>query len=149
MPPLNADQRVHAHIQEWAERTGHGAATMLSKAVSGKYGEDMSVQWASGIINGNPLRLKYLDAVAELLGVPPGDLVRRHEDHYLEVTYSEMRFLKHLRTLPDTVRQHLLQVYEYIFGFQERLLKEQKAIVDGRTKAARLERQRQRRLAGE
>lgn len=143
MPQKNAQERVHSRIKEWADGIGHGAGKVLAEAVSGKYGEPMSEQWASGVIHGNPLRLQYLDAVAELLGVPPGDLVRRNDDHYLEVIPSEMLFLKYIRSLPDTVRHNLLHVCEYIFGFQERLLREQKSTVDKRTKAARLERANQ------
>lgn len=148
MPNRNAEERVHARIKEWAERTGHGAGRMLAAAVNGRYGEKMSEQWASGIIKGNPLRLKYLDAIAELLGVPPGDLVRRYNDHYLEVIPSEMRFLKHIRSLPDTVRQHWLAFLDYVFGFQDTLLTERKSTIDKRTKLARLERARQRQRPG-
>lgn len=147
MSQSDAAARVRRRLNEWADRVGrHGATTALAKAVPGKYGKPMSVTWASGIITGKQdLRLADLDAVAELLGVPPGDLVRRNHDHYLEVIPSEMRFLQHIRRLPDTIRQHWLAYLDYVFGFQDALLTEHKTTIDKRTKLARLARERQRR----
>lgn len=149
MPQLQgAAERVRMRLNEWAVKEGHGARTKLAHAVTGKYGKPMGLSWASGILKGkSAVQLDQLDQVAELLNVPPGDLVRRNKDHYLEVLPSEMLFLAHIRSLPDTVRHNLLHVWDYLFGFQERLLKEQKATVDKRTKAARLERERQRHQA--
>jgi len=138
MADQNAEERVSLRIKQWAKQYGHGAGKALARAVSGRFGEEMSEQWASGIIAGAPLRLKHLDAVAELLGVPPGDLIRRNGDHYLEVIPSEMAFLAHLRTLPNAVRQHLSIALDYIFAFQSQALEAQKTTVDRRTKGARL-----------
>lgn len=143
MPSVDAAERVRRRLNEWRVRTGHGAGTQLAHAVHGKYGARLSNQWASGIFGGRQdLRLKDLDAVAELLGVPPGDLVRRDDDHYLEVIPSEMLLLRHIRSLPDTVRHHLLKLWDYTFSFQAQVLKDQKVKVDQRTKAARLLRHR-------
>lgn len=138
MPQVDAAARVRKRLVEWKASYGHGAGTELAKAVPGEYGESLSPQWASGIFKGkSKLRLEDLDYVADLLGIPPGDLVRRDGDHYLEVIPSEIRFLQHLRALPDTVRHHWLTFLDYVFGFQEQLLAEHKATVDRRTKAAR------------
>lgn len=149
MPQPNAAERVRNRLNEWAKAQGWGARKKLAEGVVGKYGKPMSIQWASGVLKGHQqVGLDQLDDVAALLGVPPGDLVRRDKDHYMELIGSEMRFVSHLRAMPDTVRQHMLHVWEYFGGFQERLLKEQKATVDGRTKAARLERLNQKRASG-
>jgi hypothetical protein len=143
MAQQTASERVRQRLTEWAKTEGWGARKTLAEASPGKYGKPRTIQWASGVIKGRQkLRLDDLDVIAELLQVPPGDLVRRNHDHYLELIPSEMRFVMHLRSIPDTVRQHLMHVAEYFFGFQERLLKEQKATVDKRTKAARVERER-------
>lgn len=148
-PQQNAAERVRQRIQEWITQNGHGSQRKLARSIPGKYGEPRGDSWLSGVLKGRQeLALSDLDAVAEALNVPPGDLVRRDKDHYMELIPSEMRFVSHLRTLPDTVRQHLLHVWDYFGGFQERLLKEQKATVDGRTKAARLERAAQRASGG-
>ena len=137
----HAADRVRARTKEWVAVHGHGSQRKLALAVLGKYGEPRSDSWISDILNGRAdVSLRDLDALAEAMGIPPGDLVRRDDDHYLEVIPSEMRFLAHLRTLPDTVRQHLLGAWDYIFGFQDRLLKEQRATVDKRTKVARMHR---------
>lgn len=144
---LNAAERVRLRLNEWAIEVGHGAGKRLGEAVSGKFGEQMSPQWASGILSGkSDLRLKDLDAVAELLGVPPGDLVRRDGDHYLELIPTEMLFVRYLRGLPDTVRKHLLHVCDYFYAFQDGVLKAQRAQVDLRTKAARAQRKNERRM---
>lgn len=139
----NAAERVRTRLKEWVAAHGHGSQGRLARAVPGKFGEPKGDSWISGVLRGEQdVTLRDLDAIAEVLDVPPGDLVRRNHDHYLELIPSEMRFVMHLRSIPDTVRQHLLHVAEYFFGFQERLLKEQKATVDKRTKAARVERER-------
>lgn len=138
----NAAERVRARIKEWTDIHGHGSQRRLARAVPGKYGEPRSDQWLSDIINDRQdLALSDLDAVAEAMNLPPGDLVRRNHDHYMELIPSEMRFVMYLRTLPDTIRHNMLHVWEYFFAIQERLLKEQKNTVDKRTKAARLQRE--------
>lgn len=146
----NAAERVRARIKEWVEAQGHGSQRRLARAVPGKFGEPRSDQWLSDILNDRQdLALSDLDAVADAMGVPPGDLVRRNNDHYLELIPSEMRFVTLLRTLPDTIRHNLLAVWAYFDGFQTRLLKEQKATVDQRTKAARMERARWKAAVGQ
>lgn len=141
MPNQNAAERVRSRIREWNTANGRGSARRLAQSVPGKYGEPRGDSWISGVLRGEQdITLRDLDALAHVLGVPPGDLVRRNGDHYLEVIPSEMRFLFFLRALPDTVRQHLMRVCEYLLGFQEQLLKEQKDTVDQRTKLARLHR---------
>lgn len=145
MPSMNAAERVRQRLNEWAKTRGHGAVTALGKAVTGKYGKPMTPQWASGVLSGkSELRLEDLDAVANLLGVLPGDLVRRDGDHYLEVIPSEMQILKHVRALPDTIRQHWLMYLNYVFGFRDELVKERQGQIDKRTKAARLQQQHER-----
>lgn len=134
----NAADRVRMRIKEWVKASGRGSQRRLAHRVPGEFGETRTDQWISDIINQRQkLSLSDLDAVAEAMGIPPGDLVRRNGDHYMELIPSEMRFVMHLRTLPDTVRHNLLHFWDYIFGFQDRLLREQKATVDKRTKAAR------------
>lgn len=144
VPQLDAAERVRRRLQEWAKTRGRGAGKELAAAVPGKFGQPMTEQWASGILNGrNDLRLADLDSIAELLHVPPGDLVRRDGDHYVEVIPSEMRFLKYVRSVPDTVRHHWLMCLDYLFAFQEQVMNENRATIDKRTKAARLQRERE------
>lgn len=139
----DAAARVRRRLNEWKKAHGRGATKALGGAVLGKFGEPMSAQWASGILKGkSELRLADLDSVAELLGVPPGDLVRRNGDHYMELIPSEMKFVGYLRQLPDTVRRHLMSAWDYFFRAQSELLSLQKDTVDRRTKAARAERDR-------
>lgn len=142
--PQNASERVLARLAEWAEQEGRGSRKKLAEAVTGKYGEPMTIQWASGLINGHQkVSLDQLDAIAALLGVPPGDLVKREGDYYIEVVPHEMRFVSHLRSLPDSIRRHLMHAWDYFVDTQQRLLVQQKDQVDGRTKAARLQRQKE------
>jgi transcriptional regulator with XRE-family HTH domain len=139
----NASDRVLARLSTWAEHEGRGSRKKLAEAVTGKYGEPMTIQWASGVINGHQkVSLDQLDAIAALLGVPPGDLVKRDEDHYMEVLPHEMRFVGHLRSMPDAIRRHLMYVWDYFLETQDRILVQQKDQVDRRTKAARLQRDR-------
>lgn len=142
MPNYNAAERVRQRIQEWTTREGHGSKKMLAAAVMSKYGDTKSLSWVTDLlrISGkkkSDLRLRDLDDVAEALGIPPGDLVRRPNDHYLEVTPTEMRLLHHFRSLPDAIRQHMIASMDYLFGFHERSLREQAAERDRRTQLAK------------
>jgi len=135
---LTAAERVRAKLNLWANAQGHGARRTLAAAVSGKYGEPMSIQWASGVLSGHQdLRLDQLDAVAALLNVAPGDLVARAGDHYLEVLPSERKFVEHLRSMPDIIRRHLLATWDYFLEAHVELLTVRKDQVDGRTKLAK------------
>jgi hypothetical protein len=144
MPQHHAAERVRRRIREWIEAEGHGSRTSLAKAVPAKFGEPKSTSWVTDLLRRSgkkqsDLRLRDLDAVAAAMGVPPGDLVRRDQDLYLEVTPSEIRLLRYFRALPDVIRGHLLTYCDYIFGFHERALSEQAAERDRRTNLAKAE----------
>lgn len=143
-PQRHAAERVRLRIREWLEKTGHGSRTQMAEAVFGKFGAQRSRSWVSDIQKGldgggADLRLRDLDAIADLLNVPPGELVRRPADHYVEVTPTELRVLRYFRTMPDVIRGHFLAYVDYIFSFQERALAEQAAERETKTAAARTE----------
>lgn len=139
MAPPNAAERVRRRIAEWTKRQGHGSKKTLAHAVKAKFGTKKSASWATGLTkpDGSDLRLRDLDDVAQLLDVPPGDLVRRDTDHYLEVTPSEMRLLRHFRMVPDVIRGHWMAYLDYIFGPHEQAFAEQATERDRRTAEAR------------
>jgi len=138
----NAAARVRRRIAEWAKSQGHGSRKRLADAVKGLYGKGRSSSWVTDLIDGpdgggQDLRLRDLDAVAETIGVPPGDLVRRDDNHYAEVTPSELRILRFHRSLPDTARHHFLSYFEYIYSLQQRILEAQAQERDERTAEAK------------
>ncbi len=115
MPVLDAAQRVRARIKEWVTKQGHGSKVALANAVNGMYGATRSSSWVTGVVNGSQdIRLADLDAIAECLGVPPGDLVRKTDRNYLELTMAETRVLMHFRMLPGKARDHWLGWLEFV-----------------------------------
>lgn len=134
----NAAQRVRRRISEWVKAEGHGSRKHIADTVRGMYGRPRSASWATDIVKGaQDLRLADLDAVAEAMGVPPGDLVRRDDNFYLEVTHTERRLINFYRALPDVARHHLLEYFNYIYGLQQKALEAQAAERDERTAAAK------------
>ena len=147
----NAAARVRRRIAEWIAAQGHGSRKRLADAVKGLYGHSRSPSWITDIIDGpdeggQDLRLKDLDAVADAMGVPPGDLVRRDDNLYLEITQNEIRILRFFRALPDVARHHMLGYFDYLYSTQQRLLETQAQERDQRTSEARRERARQDRV---
>ena len=123
----NAASRVRRRIFDWVTREGHGSRTVLANAVPGLYGEARSQSWVTDIIDGpdkggQDLRLRDLDAVADAMGVPPGELVRREDRLCIEVSVMEMRMIKFFRAMPEITRHHLIAYFEYIFGLQDKIL---------------------------
>lgn len=115
-----ANERVRLRIKEWKEAKGYGAQRELANAVPGKFGEARGDQWVSDIIHGRAdLRLKDLDLVADAIGVPPGELVRKNDRNYQELTMAEARLIQFYRSMPDTVRHGFLTWLEYFFRAQE------------------------------
>lgn len=142
----NAAARVRKRIAEWVEQQGRGSRKKIAGAVLGLYGKKRSASWVTDITDGpeqggQDLRLQDLDGVAEAMGIPPGDLVRRDGDHYVEVNATELRLLRFTRSLPDTARHHLGAYFDYIFSIQEKLLEQQARERDEKTAAARRARQ--------
>lgn len=136
----NAAERVRLRIVEWVREKGHGSKTKLANAVPAPFGETKGRSWATDILKGgSDLRLRDLDAIADLIGEPPGDLVKRPGDHYLEVTPSEMRLLRYFRGMPDVIRGHFLAYVDYIFSFHQRALADQAAERETKTAIAREE----------
>lgn len=68
-----------------------------------------SAGWISNILaERRGVRLKDLDAIAEVLGVPPGELVREFDDALVETTPLERRFLDRIRQLrPEDRRAYM------------------------------------------
>jgi transcriptional regulator with XRE-family HTH domain len=133
-----ASDRVRDRIAEWVEREGHGSQRRLARAVSGKFGEPKSDQWISDILNKRAdLVLRDLDAVADVLDVPPGWLVRGLDRNYDELTMAESKILRFYRGLPDTVRAAWLMWLEYVFSYQEATLTKVAAKREQKTQQAR------------
>jgi len=121
---MDAAQRVRQRINEWIAKEGHGSRKRLADAVGSRYGQSKAPTWVTGILKGpdkkgQDLRLADLDDVAECLGVPPGDLVKKPERTYMEVTYAEMRLIQYYRALPDTIRHGWIAWLDYMFKFQQ------------------------------
>jgi len=143
----NAAARVRRRIAEWAKSEGHGSRKRLADAVKGLYGKARSASWVTDLIDGpdhggQDLRLRDLDAVAEVMGIPPGDLVRRDDNMYAEVTPSELRILRFHRSLPDVTRHHMMGYFDYIYNLQQRALESQARDRDERTAEAKRQRAR-------
>lgn len=148
----NAATRVRQRIAEWVTRHGHGSKKVLAEKVRGLYGHSRSPSWITDILDGpdkggQDLRLRDLDAIADAMRVPPGELVSRPDAIYMELSASEARILRHYRAMPDVIRGHLLAYLDYIYSFQERALSEQASERDRRTTAARIEIEHQRKKA--
>lgn len=134
----NAAARVRRRIKAWVDTEGHGSRKLLADAVKGLYGKGHSSSWVTDIIDGpdkkgQDLRLRDLDAVAEKMGVPPGDLVRRDDNMYAEVTPTEQRILRFYRALPDVARHHLVAYFDYLYTIQQKMLETQAEERDART----------------
>lgn len=146
----NAAARVRRRIAEWVKEQGHGSRKRLAVAVAGLYGASRSQSWVTDLIDGpenggQDLRLRDLDAVAQAMGVRPGDLVRRDDNTYLEITPSETKVIRYLRALPDVARHHFLAYLEYLRDMQQRQLEEQARERDARTAEARRRHEAERR----
>lgn len=112
-----AQERVRERIRDWVKAAGHGSQRKLAARVPGLYGEPRSDQWISDILNRrSDVTLRDLDAVADAMDVPPGELVRRNDRNYLELTMAETRIVHYFRVLPYTIRQHWLGWLDFIFG---------------------------------
>lgn len=140
----NAAARVRRRIADWVREEGHGSRKRLADAVKGLYGQPRSASWATDLIDGpdaggQDLRLRDLDAVADAMGTQPGDLVRRADNYYAEVTPSEAKLLKFFRALPDVTRHHYLGFWDYLYNLQQRVLEEQKRVSIERTAQAKQE----------
>lgn len=131
MAQQHAAERVRSRVREWLDATGHGSRKRLAKAVHGKFGIKRSSSWVSDITRSEgkqiDVALRDLDEIAEAMGVPPGNLVRRTNDYYEEVTPPEMRLLHWYRSLPHAVRSQLMSVLDYVFSFHDKALAEQLA----------------------
>src|SRR5262245_53036693 len=146
----NAATRVRRRIAEWVKAEGHGSRKRLADAVHGLYGQTRSASWVTDILDGpeeggQDLRLRDLDAVADAMQVAPGDLVRRNDNQYLEVTPMEMRLVRFFRALPDVARHHFLYYFDYLFSLQQSVLETQMKERDERTEEARRQRMREQR----
>jgi hypothetical protein len=141
----HAAARVRRRIAEWLKQEGHGSRKRIAQAVKGLYGHDRSASWVTDIVDGpdnggQDLRLRDLDAIAEVMGVPPGDLVRHADNAYAEVTPSELRLLKFYRAFPDVARHHFIGYFDYLAGLQSRFLDAQAEERDQRTAEAKRQR---------
>lgn len=145
----NAAERVRRRITDWVKSEGHGSRKRLADAVLGLYGHARSASWITDVIDGpehggQDLRLRDLDAIAMEMGVPPGNLVRHDDNQVEEVTPTEVRLLRFYRALPDVVRHHLINCFDYAYGIQQQILERQAEVRDEKTADARRLRERDR-----
>lgn len=138
----NAATRVRRRIAEWVQQEGHGSRKRLADAVKGLYGRSRSSAWVTDIIDGpdrggQDLRLRDLDAIADEMRVAPGDLVRRDDRQYIEVSSTEARMLRYYRLLPDVIRGHFMAYLDFLHSAHDRLVGEQAEERQRRTTEAR------------
>ena len=146
----DAAARVRRRLREWVQEHGHGSRKRLAEAVTGLYGVSLSASWATDVLRrdedkrkATDVQLAYLDALAELLNMPPGELVARDGDHYLEVTPSERRLIMYFRSMPDVIRGHAVAYLDFLFSaHQERAQDEIAAAKKRNVAASRLARNR-------
>lgn len=114
------DERVARRIREWVDAAGHGSQTRLAAAIPSKFGEPKTVAWLNDIIhNRSDLSLRDLDAVAEAIDVPPGELVRRPDRNYVELTMTELKLVERYRSWPETIRHAVVTWLDYVFRVQD------------------------------
>lgn len=111
-----ASERVRQRIKAWVEEQGHGAQRELAQAVPAKFGETRSDSWISDILKRRAdLSLRDLDAIADKIGVPPGDLVRRPDRNYMELRIVETKLIGYFRALPERVASGWMLWLDYMF----------------------------------
>lgn len=134
----SASERVRQRIAEWVEAHGYGSQRQLAHGVPGKFGEPHNDQWISDILKGrSDVRLKDLDAIADVMGVPPGWLVRRPDRNYEELTMQETKLMRYFRSLPEIVRHGFLTWLDYFFRAQAQAIQGATAERNARTAKAR------------
>lgn len=116
--PMNAAERVRARIQDWFSAQGWGSKTVLANEVLAKFGGTRSRSWVTGLITRSgkrqDLRLRDLDAVADAMGIQPGQLVQRFDRVWLDATMEEDRMLRYFRALPDEIRASLVTIADFL-----------------------------------
>jgi hypothetical protein len=142
----HAAVRVRRRLRAWVKEQGFGSHQRIARAVHSKYGQRKSASWATNILRDAPgkkmteVRLRDLDALAYVLGVPPGELVARDGHHYIEATPSELKLVRYFRSLPHTVQQHMMEYLDFLHAAHQRELSEQAHERDQKTEIARHQR---------
>ena len=95
----HAAERVRRRLRDWLAKEGQESTARLARAVDAKVNRGRATQ---------DIRLRDLDAIAEEMGIPVGELVQPEGADYIEVTPIEMRMIRHLRAMPDSARDHWL-----------------------------------------
>lgn len=118
-----ATERVRQRLAEWVKQTGHGAQRRLAKAVGAYFGESSrSDQWISDILSGrNDPTLHDLDAFADAMDIPPGELVRFPDKAYAELTMAELIVVEAFRAVSFTAQQHIVSVLRALIGKSGRI----------------------------
>ncbi len=120
--------RVRRRLRAWVAEQGHGSRLRIARAVSSRFGARKSASWATDILRDGhnakliDLRLRDLDAVADVLGVPPGELVARDGNHYIEARPSELKLVRYFRSLPVDVQKHMMAYLDFLHEAHEREL---------------------------
>lgn len=118
-----ANVRVRKRIKEWIATQGHGSQHKLAQAVTAKFGEPRSDQWISDILaSRQDVTLRDLDAIADHMKVPPGDLVRKNDRNYLELRMVETKLVRYFRVLPVRVAENWMLWLDFMFQQHEPIL---------------------------
>lgn len=139
--PPDAADRVRIRIEEWLHQQGHGSKTKLAGAVAAPYGEKKSRSWVTGLFTKEgkrqDLRLRYLDDVAELIGMPPGELVSRFGTRVRELSEGENRLIESIRKFPAKMQPSFLEHLDFLMRGHLRSLERDTRDSESLTAAAR------------
>jgi transcriptional regulator with XRE-family HTH domain len=110
----DAQTRVRMRINARLKELGM-TARELARAVRGEVTKAQEVDaWISGVLHGRQgLQLRYLDSVAEKLGLSPSELVRHDDAAMRELAPHEMRLLKHYQNWPREMQDRWLAMLDY------------------------------------
>lgn len=110
-----ATERVRLRLVDWVTARKHGAQRQLLDRIQKQTNEIRKDSWLSGIVNGQKnLTLDDLDLIADAMDVPPGELVRKHDRNYWELTMEESKVVEWLRLMTSDSRRHFVAWVEPI-----------------------------------
>jgi transcriptional regulator with XRE-family HTH domain len=99
---MNIRMRFRVRVADLLERRGLKQKTLIGDNTEG---------WISNIMTGRRgVRLEDLEAIANILNVPPSELIRAPTDVTLELTPQEVRLVEAFRVLSGVEQHALLMV---------------------------------------
>lgn len=105
---MNAMERLRRRLEALIDARTHAGA-IRQKRLAEYMGK--SEAWISNILAGKKgVRLVDLDALAEFFRVPPAELIREADNDLVEVTPSELGFLRKLRRASPETRAAIYHI---------------------------------------